>query len=149
LHRLEHKDGILGRRRRLCLTRTRNSDEQDSKKTQREQTLSHRRRSPIVGNPSWSIGPHPEDLLTYGPMDLLHPDLCALPADDAGLAARIHGLADILPPGHQIQIDLGPEPARHHAIERLLGLIRHSSVDPAETIGDAVDVRIHADVALA
>src|SRR5690554_156483 len=65
---------------------------------------------------------------------------------DAGRTARVDRTADVLPPRHEPEVDLGPVAARHHAVERLLGLVGRTRRDPSQPIGDAVHVSIHADV---
>ena len=43
-------------------------------------------------------------------------------------ASRIHRAADVLPPGHEIQVDVGPPARVGGPVERLLGLARASRV---------------------
>src|SRR5689334_21693387 len=67
-------------------------------------------------------------------MDLFHSHFRAQVVHDARSAARIHGLADVLTPGHEIEIDLRPVSPRHDAVQRLLGLVGHSRLDPAQPV---------------
>src|SRR5579862_3233199 len=60
-------------------------------------------------------------------------------------APRIDRPAHVLPPRHQIQVDVRPPPWLGRPIERLFGLVWRLRFHPPETIRDPVDVRVHAD----
>ncbi len=66
--------------------------------------------------------------------------------DGAVRAARIHRPADVLSPRHEIQVDQRPPAGIGRLVERLLGLVRRPRPDPAQTVGNAVNVGVHADV---
>ena len=59
---------------------------------------------------------------------------------------RVHRAAGILTPGDEIQIEKRPPARVGGGVERLLGLLRRRRPHPPEAVGDAVHVRVHADV---
>src|SRR5262245_43490903 len=78
-----------------------------------------------------------------------HPDLRAHVREDALRTQRIHRAADVLAPGHEIQVDDRPPPARRRFVERVLGLVGRFRPHPAHAVRDPVDVRVDADVLFA
>src|SRR5439155_8735859 len=69
--------------------------------------------------------------------------------EDALRAERIHRPAYVLSPRDEIQIDDRPPATPGRSIERLLRLFRRPRRHPPEPVGDAVHVRVDADVLLA
>src|SRR6185295_3656818 len=74
------------------------------------------------------------------------PDSRTKTGDSAIAAARKHRPADVLAPGDEIQVDEWPPAAVGRTIERLLGRFGVPGLHPPEPIGDAVHVRVDADV---
>src|SRR5438874_508187 len=64
----------------------------------------------------------------------------------ARAAPRRQRPADILAPGDQIKIDVGPPPRFRRTIQRLLRFVRRARADPPETVRNPVDVRVDANV---
>src|SRR4029078_12334651 len=82
------------------------------------------------------------DKLTY----LRDANLRADVDEHALRAQRIHRAADVLPPGHQIEVNDRPPAARRRGVERVLGLLGAARPHPSQPVRDAVNVRVDADV---
>src|SRR5439155_13290436 len=70
----------------------------------------------------------------------------AIAGNHAVPAAGSDRAADVLSPGHEVQVDVRPPPRIRRGIEGLFGLVWLLRLHPTEPVGDAVDVRIDADV---
>ena len=69
-------------------------------------------------------------------------------ADGADAAPREHGTADVLPPGHEIQVNVSHHRCSTDRYSACSVSSRRRRSDPAQAIRDAVDVRVDADVLL-
>src|SRR5690349_14581579 len=78
----------------------------------------------------------------------VNPNSWADVGEDAIPTLRPDRTADVLPPGDQIQVDVRPPAGVRRLIERLLGFVGQPGFHPSEPVGNAMDVRIDADVAL-
>src|SRR4029079_12196095 len=85
------------------------------------------------------------DKLTY----LRDANLRADVDEHALRAQRIHRAADVLPPGHQIEVDDRPPASGRRLVERALGLLRGAGPHPPQAVRDAVHMGIDADVVAA
>src|SRR5581483_2064246 len=94
-------------------------------------------------------GPSPSSGMLRCPARLADADPRTPVPHGASAAPRVRRPADILAPRDQIEVDQRPPPPVGGAVQRELGLFGRSRPDPAQAVGDAVHVRIDADVAAA
>src|SRR5262245_11381882 len=87
--------------------------------------------------------------ILLNPRNLLHPNSWANVGEDAIPTFGSDRSADVLSPGDQVQIDVGPPAGVRRGIERLFGFVGYPCLHPSQPVRNAVDVRIDADVALA
>jgi hypothetical protein len=64
----------------------------------------------------------------------------------AGPAERVHRPADLLAPGDEMKVDVGPPPPGGGRVERPLRLLGRLRLHPAEAVRNAVHVCVDADV---
>src|SRR5439155_15353360 len=64
--------------------------------------------------------------------DLGHANLRAELADDARAAARVDRPAHVLPPRHEVQVDVRPPPLARALVERLFRFVGRAGSHPAE-----------------